>query len=558
MASLFHATREMKLSATDDYYRYYSFPYAWKRKMRNDYDGWTQCLDRVEKVYIALQLSLTITHSATQSSAKTHASDPEPFGFTPLQNMILLPHHYHRQAPKNLIESGNIDLNDCGLTPGWSPLWLSIISGGSILMYDLLRQKCFPKVASATGAGSVIHVLNQLDKKDVRPVLKMILRSNDAVSGLTYLFAKMIGIGNSTRAIEDRVNDLTPLLATFVGWDYSDGEATRALLDLGANPTASIAHEGLEASAIVLCMRTLDHGLLEHMLSSPWAMQNNDERGRTAIAKAKVNAFRHLITHTKFYYVSILGGDFDDSLKRCLNLLIDDEMLVQLNVDNLKYAPQVNTSPLGSSLYHSKPFVAEALLKIYDDKNFEFLVKETPHLLTAIERQQRKIASLLIRKGASPMETGVAGFNAFHTAAMHFPAFLPELLNLAAETNLCENTGKSMKEILQLNTEQGNDVISLLLLEGYEAEFSVAEQLLNYGLEVNIPRYDLGGEVLWTLAAFAVYMTARQAVTPLTQLNFILNLDPRPEMICSNKGDTLFEIAMTGLKPGSEFFTYLE
>jgi ankyrin repeat protein len=546
----------LKLQDFKQHHWQFSKCYSWRRHFPVEYKEYTYSAERARYMAVALQTCLDtdsnqeawITDSESESSTSLEETSkflfttdwfdaPVMDGLTRLQTVAILEPLFEADLASYLVEKSGADLNACGTMPGWTPLWLSILCGHSRTTQYLLRNGASLTYVGPGSAGSVLHILNQLDASEAPAVLTNILAANDA---------------DKQSDLELRVGGLTPLQATFVGWDFSDGAAARALLDEGANPTSRAGLEQGNVTPIALCMRSLNYKLLSNMLASRWVLDNNNQpAARTALASAKASAFTTLLNHTKFYYMSVLGRDFEQSLTNCLKLLIDDDMKIQLGLRNTD--PNVPGDPLATALYTSRAYVAEALLREFPLTAFVSAAFSRPYIQIAIKRRLRKCVMSLISKGANLLQKGMDNSTSLHAAAQYFPEILLDLIEILDEIPLSRRQGMTMKEILVMKNIDGFDVVSLLLLEGHREELNIVEQLrTQYALDLYSFRYAVG-ESQCTLAGICTLMTARTGLVSLSQLEYLLKLEPPPSFVCSDDGSTLLTLAALSGPSGSKY-----
>jgi hypothetical protein len=455
---------------------------------------------------------------------------------TRLQNAAILAPLHKTDLTLHLLTESGADLNSCGTMPGWTPLWLSILCGNGRTAQNLLRNGASASYAPGL-AESVLHVLSQLDAADVSAVLADILAANGPRMQLD---------------LDLQVNGLTPLHATFTGWDFSHGAAARALLDAGVNPTSRASLAYGEVTPIALCMRTLDYKLLGDMLTSKWVRENTGQPdARRALASAKADAFVLILNHTKFYYMSILGRDFETSLTMSLRLLVDDDMKIQLGLRHTD--PSTPGDPLTDALFMSRAYVAETLIEDLELATLKSVTASRPYIQTAIERRLKNSVISLVKKGANLLQEDLNKSTALHAAAQYFPEILPDLISYLDESVSKLPPGTpTMEGIFKMKNALGFDVMSLLLLEGQRAEIAIFETLRNrYALDIHSLQYDIGGSQ-FTLVGVCAFAMARSGLVPLTQLEYLLKSHPPPNLVCDNDGLTLLNVFAIGLPSGSK------
>ncbi len=441
---------------------------------------------------------------------------PVSHGFNILQLAVL---SGKRDAVEAAIKFG-VDVDATGRTPGWTPLWLSVVIG----------QNCRD---TSTGA-TLLHLLHQLTTQgDIELVLQAVLQGDSGVS------------------IDTLANGITPLLACFVGWDYSEGNAARALLKHGANPTypASInLQPEVEASPISLCANTLDYLLLNDMAACPWAASNgNQPQGQRALTAARFSAYMSVLAKTEFYYRSILGDRFQYALEQFLKLIITGDMKKHLREmidgqDGGEADPWV-TGPMFTALsLMPRIYVIRSLLRLFPCGHIPPSLYERPLIQIAIERRMRGTIFDLLQRGADLLALTSTGYTALHAAAHYYPEILLELVDYLQELPPSARRGKNMKQIIQAKDFHELDVRSLLLVEGHRAEQDIVTELRDrYDLEMDA--YDMPEGL--TLTGMCVAIIAENGSVPISQLEYLLRMSPKPKFVCDTSGNTLLGVAIS-------------
>jgi len=451
------------------------------------------------------------------------------YGMTLLQHAVV---HQDRVMLSTLIDQLGADVDNFGNTPGWTPFWLSCLFGDFDIATLLLQKGTSTKCLDLETGVTILHMLNTFSGiHHIETILQAAMKENGGSLDLECV------------SLETR---LTPLHATFFGWDFSRGSAARALLKLGANPCASAPYDADFFTPIGLCMLRLDYPLLECMLSCPWIMsRKNDPAAMNAVAKAKGQAFRALVAQTEFYCRGFVGKDWQLALDSVLRLIVDKDMLSEFDRDPLVEA---GNDPLRVAINLSRTHVAEALLRL-----FPFPVGATPrsvnrrpYLHAAIERRLRGCVRALIAGGASVFSLDQSGQTAFHATAHYFPSFLLELIELADQMSPEQRGGRSIKQILEMRDTNGFNVLGILLMEGYESERKMTESLrTKYEIDLDAMQPFAGSDEI-TLTGAMIGSSMVHGLVPVEQIKYLLKFSPPPRFVCMGGGVTLLELAVSG------------
>lgn len=429
-----------------------------------------------------------------------------------------------------LIDRLGADVNFFGNTPGWTPFWLCCLFGQFDIAITLLTKGASIDCQDQETGATILHMINQFaDDHHIEAVLNLALSDNSCL--------------DVERA---STSGMTPLHATFAGWDFSTGAAARALLKLGANPTASAPDNKDFITPIGLCMLRLDAPLLECMLQCPWITERmRDADALKAIAVAKAQAFRSLVGKTQFYFRAVVGKDWSNALRSVLQLIVDEEMIREFDRSPL-VDPEAGL--LRVVVNTSRTYMAKALMTpsplLEATQNVS---NRRPILHLAIERRLRGCVHLLIRLGANILEKDRDEQTALHAAAHYFPAILAELIDVVERMEPEQRGGMSTKQILETHNVRGFDIIGLLIVEGYVDEIRMAEVLrVKYELDLDLMHPMTGYDLVMTLTGAMICASVVHGLVPTEQFEYLLGLSPRPKFVCSRSGNTLLEFAVYG------------
>lgn len=154
---------------------------------------------------------------------------------------------------------------------GWTPLWVACEGGYFDVACDLLEHGADVTLRERTSGRSILHLLSRF-RED---------------SQIRALVAAAEASGLQVDDIDRDGN--TPLLKTFVGWDFSSGAAARILLKEGANPLVT---NRWGWNPLSVCVNRLNHDMLRAMLMCP-AMGGVPEEN---VAGAMGDALRSIIS----------------------------------------------------------------------------------------------------------------------------------------------------------------------------------------------------------------------------------------------------------------------
>ena len=294
---------------------------------------------------------------------------------------------------------------------------------------------------------------------------------------------------------------------------------------------------------IGLFMLRLDHALIKDMLSCPFLLESHShvEIGKK-IARAKAQTFRFLLVFTEFQLRSSVGKGWNNALQSVLEKFVDNDMQRILADYELT---EKGFKLLDGAIGRSRSHIAQGLLDL-DLVDVNPSDDSFPPLHFAIERRMDDIAFALVTKGADLLTKDKLGQNALHMAAHHHSTILEPLIDILE--GLLENRrcNRTTKQILELQTDNGFDVIGLLLVEGSQAELPLVERLRRrFGLDLDAtfvgPLKDRT-----TLTGVLIAISNLSGLVPLTQIKYLLDLDPPPRFLCGENGTTLLNLAVIG------------
>ncbi|KAK5635651.1 hypothetical protein RRF57_011363 [Xylaria bambusicola] len=114
-----------------------------------------------------------------------------------------------------LVNDLGANVNTIGETPGFTPLWISCCTGFLDIAFFLVAHGADPNCRDELASRTILHFVNRCrTKQDMVQLVRIAFQA---------------GIDLETRD----ANGHTPLLSTFIGWDFSRGLAPRYLLEHG-------------------------------------------------------------------------------------------------------------------------------------------------------------------------------------------------------------------------------------------------------------------------------------------------------------------------------------
>ncbi|RSL68696.1 hypothetical protein CEP54_002737 [Fusarium duplospermum] len=382
-------------------------------------------------------------------------------GFTLLQVAVVKD---DLEMVKTLVLELRASINAFGNTYGWTPLLLACHCGYFEMAKWLVEHGADATIREELHGATILHSLHRFsDRKHCEEILDIALSAD-------------ININTPLK------NGLTPLHATFSGWDYSEGAAARLLLEYGADPTRQAeewdGHWGF-VTPITLAAQTLDVDLILEMISAAESFISiAGLYARRKLSHAKAQAFSALTTRTRFYYMATAGRGYMNKLEATISLLADKDMRDVVD-ERRAEEERVADTCLAMSIHKARGFFIEALLNVFSDTRVDAPVEgfSRTFLQIAIERRSIESMRCLIRHGANLLFKDIRGRNALQVAAHYFPAVLPELIQLMEDLQLEKRGGKSIEEILESQDKSGHTLFAQLLLEGYDDERRLAESL---------------------------------------------------------------------------------
>ena len=427
-----------------------------------------------------------------------------------------------------LVDQMGADIDNYGDTPGWTPLWIACFSGHATLAIYLLEKGALATCSDKHTGFTILHLLNRF-------------RSGSKLARIMGLI-----IDNDTTFHVDRrcLRGLTPLYASFLGYDFSQGKAARILLEHGSDPILACSDSTGFRKPLDCCVERLDHVLLQHMLQASTVIgPGRLSVRRNEIAEAKAEAYLSLCAVTEFFLRSNVGEHWESAFEATLIQMIDDDM--EEAFTQHRFTAE-DLSLLGGAITRSRSHIAILLLKI-GRASIDSLLEGEPALFGAIEKRMDDVALDLLARGADPLVKAGHGQNVLHHAARHNPPFLESLIDQIERMTAGCRQGLTMKKILDLPDPSGFTVVGLIIAEGTSIDLPIAERLRKrFELDLDGPALQEADTSATTLTKSLVILSQVTDMIPLSQTEYMLNLDPSPRFACSDTGCNLLHYAVAG------------
>ncbi|KAL2828087.1 ankyrin repeat-containing domain protein [Aspergillus pseudoustus] len=426
------------------------------------------------------------------------------------------------ELTRTLVLDLRADVNDYGITPRLTPLWISCFFGNMEVAAFLAEHGadagCRDDIANRT----ILHFANQCHtEEDLHRLLQI---AGSASLGLDV----QDGSGN------------TPLLSTFIGWDFSNGLASRALLSKKA---FSLFRSNTGWDSLCAAVVTLNYGLVKDIVDSCSLLSSEPlRRNKLSINEAKATAFGALFSMSEFYRRRIDGSKGSSTLGQIVDLLLDDGSIAALK--KMDFAK--DTNPLIAACFMGFEDLSSAILDSphcppingHDDNN------SMTALHWAMQRGRESTVMRLLERGADPLLKDNEGLNAFHHAARFSPELLDIIVAKMDKGELPKPEGMHMKDIISTPAANGETSFAIAVTEGSVQHLELAEKLrTKYELDHDTPSIKRGGSKM-TLMAYMIRNATISNVFTLEQIEYVLNIDPRPKFVADTSNSTLLHYAV--------------
>ena len=351
----------------------------------------------------------------------------------------------------------------------------------------------------------------------------------------------------------------TPLLSTFIGWDFSHGAAAQLLLQARADP---LVHSERDFSAVVGALRTLNVDLLISLFKHGGKCNLKDHENRelsiNSLEQEKALAFGFLCSQNEFYCRRICGSDSAARMKAVVDLILQDNTLSTFRSMELI---EGDTTPLIISCHRRRSDLLKAVLSSASCPDVDEADSDgMTALLWCAERGNLDGAIQLLHSGANLLPFSNKGFNIFHNAARFAPDFLIRILDAIEAGEVPCPQGLDARALLAIPTRDKDETTSFVLavMEGTPEHLNCAEALrTRYSLDydayeipaLNIFRH-MGDEGKMTLMAYLTATSVMTNMITLSQVEYVLSLNPKPRFRADTSGKTLLHFAVCGFYHG--------
>ena len=430
---------------------------------------------------------------------------------------------------KTLVLDLGASIDACGVVPGLTPLWISCFSGHVDIALFLVQQGAMPTCRDSISGRTILHLLNRF-------------RIIDDIAQIL-----MIGVeaGLSLEEKDDR--GYTPLMSTFIGWDFSDGIAAKFLLDVGANV---LIRSDDDWSPMCAAVTSLDvetsRAIAEKYRASSLRSAVRLEIPVTSTEDDKRMAFCSLSTPNQFFRRRLGGAESFKKLQLIVELLLDEGMVNAFQRSELTRG----TNPLISVNYAGHDDLAIAVLNSTHCPAINEVdeLNGMSALHWCVERGRVASAMQLLSLGANPLLQDKEGLNVFHRAARFCPSLLLQILETMDSGDLPRPAGHDSRSIIAMTDPEGHTPFVVAVIEGSTEHLKAAETLRKK-YQIDHDSYSIGKDrtkTAMTLMAYLVHLTVSTNLLTLEQVEYILNLDPQPKFQGDTSGNTLLHYAVSG------------
>ena len=427
-----------------------------------------------------------------------------------------------------------------GVTPDWTPLWISCFTGNIEVADFLATHGANPLCKDRLKSRTILHFLNKCrTEEELMKVLVMALKAR----------------------IDIEVRDAdghTPLLSTFIGWDFSQGLASRYLLGLKANVLVK-SRAGF--SPFDAAVRSLDVDLLEQLCEamdrSLLLLSSQLQAPDISPEVAKSGAFLGLGCHTEFYHRRLHGRFALAKFCRIVDLLLDEGSIRELRMT--EYAK--GTNPLISACFLAHSDLAVAVLLSSNCPPIDD-VDETNQMTAlqwATERGKTAIVMQLLQLGADPFLRSKFDYDLFQKAAISSPRLFMTVLEAMEAGTVPRPDDCSTRSILERKTPKGESIFALLVIEGSPEHLETADVLrVKYALpydDMSVSGDRRASDTRMTLTAWLIDQASHSNAFTLQQVDYLLDLDPPPSFVADTGGATLLHYAVDAFEHGEDHQT---
>ena len=459
---------------------------------------------------------------------------------TDISSMTLLQRASSRgdlELVKILVLDLGASVDACGVVPGFTPLWISCFNGFVDIALFYVQQGAMATCRDSISGRTILHFLNRFQTiDDISQIL-------------------MIGLEAGLSLEEKDNSGYTPLMSTFIGWDFSNGIAVKLLLAVGANV---LVRSDDDWSPMCAAVTSLDvetsRAIAEKYRTSSLRSAVRLEPPVTSAEDDKILAFCSLITPNQFFRRRVGGAESFKKLQLIVELLLDEGMVNVFQRSELTRG----TNPLISVNYTGHDDLATAVLNSTHCPGLDEVdeLNGMTALHWSVERGMVTSAMQLLSLGANPLLQDKEGLNAFHRAAKFSPSLLLRILETRDSTDFPRLAGYDDRSILAMTNSEGHNPFVVTVIEGSTEHLKVAETLRKK-YHIDHDSYSIRmdtTEMTMTLMAYLVQLSVVTNLATLEQIEYILNLDPQPKFQGDTSGDTLLHYAVRGWCYGETSF----
>ena len=439
------------------------------------------------------------------------------------------------ELSKTLVLDLGASVDACGMVPGVTPLWISCFNGRIDFATFLVQQGAMPTCRDSISGRTILHFLNQFQTdKDIAQILEIGLKA-----------------GLSLEEKDDQGN--TPLMSTFIGWDFSNGIAAGCLMELGADVLVQSNGGWTPMCAAVKSLDVeISQAIAEKYRASRLRSAGQLETPAISIEDDKVAAFIILCCQNQFYWRRVGVDKSFKKLHLIVELLLDQRMVDAFRRSELSRG----TNPLVAVSYMGHDDLVVAVLNSTHCPGVNEVdeMNSMSALHWSVERGMVAAAMKLLSLGANPLLQDKEGLNVFHRAARSSPSLLLHFLENIDSADLPRPAGHDTRSILAMATSEGHTPFVVAVTEGSTEHLKVAE-ILRKNYHIDHDSYSLqksGTETTRTLMAYLVQCSITSNIFTLEQIEYILNIDPRPKFRGDTLGNTLLHYAVGGWQYGKK------
>lgn len=437
------------------------------------------------------------------------------------------------ELARTLVTDLGAEVDAVGATKGMTPLWISCFSGHIDMASYLVDRGADPRCRDGHHGRTIAHFFNRC-------------RSPESLVTLAALSARA-GLSLDERDFSGN----TPLLSTFIGWDFSRGLAARWLIQQQVDV---LTKSDEDWSCLAAATRCLDVDLIKTILGAMETSAHKAESGLIvpdlSIGDAKKEAFEIFFTRTEFHMRCFHGRDATAKLDEIVNLILDSDMIDKY----CSSEASLGTNPLVAACFAGKDDLAVAVLRAAHCPDINQASQDTgmTALHWAVEHGRTQTALELLRRGSDPLIADREGLNSLHRSSRFSPALLVEMVDRMEAGEFLTKSDRGVKDILSIPTSNEETVFSILVIEGTARHLEVAELLrIRYDLDYNSFSISPDGEkASLTLTAYMIYAAVSSNLFTLRQVEYLLTLSPRPAFVADSLGATLMHYAVRNWQYG--------